>query len=711
MAGDAKRLVELGTVPPLADEIARQIEAASTGEAAQEARAAADDSEAARDASQMAASDAALSRDQSVLSAASAAALGKFYPTLAGGLSATSNGDRFTTTDAAVKLRDDNGNLTGQTNAGGILRAIMRDTSLADGYRHLGPGADPLDRGTLAQPDGSGLVGFFASAAGAVLQKLSDKLYRSLSWEPEDFGAVGDGVTDDTAAMLAFLNAVNTSTFRRRGYIPTGKNYYTDGFRLESRRTLWSECPTGSGTGTQDLSELPQITLKSGASAIALVDVGGTRGPRIRGVQLNGNGQGKPCITAGSSRMSLDYVRAINGSYGVGGAGSAGDSYTRTMTAAHCTLAANSVAGVGNLVDSSIQLCDIAGNYDGIRCSGGASSNRVVDTRIEWNTNRNWNLSGSSDSLLTRWTIANCQVDRGGLSSLFRYCRRVNVGDTWWERAGRALAGILPGDRDPQDDCLIALNNSAYISFSNCGYKNGVDDGGGSVFDPTPSYAFYFNLNCANVSIAGGTFDPTNFTGFARSTSNCSALRISGIPGVPDISTDPANIQVNGPLLYRGLAATGNIAAGANTTVALQTLLTLAPNTNRALPIRIVARNQDTGTTISGMFLLEIRRAGTTSTATLREVLTNRPALPAAYGSPTPPTASATYNATQIQDIINAVAANNKFLRTAPNIGLTGNGILQLSVSAVVDDGSSIDIMISNTGTVAYAVQEMIIQS
>jgi hypothetical protein len=51
----------------------------------------------------------------------------------------------------------------------------------------------------LAAPSGSSLVGFLQSGTGAVAQSVQDKLQASISFK--DFGAVGDGVTNDTAAI------------------------------------------------------------------------------------------------------------------------------------------------------------------------------------------------------------------------------------------------------------------------------------------------------------------------------------------------------------------------------------------------------------------------------------------------------------------------------------------------------------------------------
>jgi len=64
------------------------------------------------------------------------------------------------------------------------------------------------------------LVMFLQAGIGAISRTVQDKLRERVS--PDDFGAVGDGVADDTAAVNAAVTAIGSSG---RVFLPAGKTY------------------------------------------------------------------------------------------------------------------------------------------------------------------------------------------------------------------------------------------------------------------------------------------------------------------------------------------------------------------------------------------------------------------------------------------------------------------------------------------------------
>jgi hypothetical protein len=82
---------------------------------------------------------------------------------------------------------------------------------------------------TLEQSDGSSRIGFVQSGSGLILSAgtVSGKLSEFVSVRDEPFGALGDGITDDTAAVQAAIDAMEavgggTVYFPRGIYLCTG---------------------------------------------------------------------------------------------------------------------------------------------------------------------------------------------------------------------------------------------------------------------------------------------------------------------------------------------------------------------------------------------------------------------------------------------------------------------------------------------------------
>lgn len=73
----------------------------------------------------------------------------------------------------------------------------------------------------LALPSGSSLVGFIQAGAGATPRTVQDKARESVS--VKDFGAKGDGVTDDSVAFQAAINfAKSNAPYKRCVFVPSG---------------------------------------------------------------------------------------------------------------------------------------------------------------------------------------------------------------------------------------------------------------------------------------------------------------------------------------------------------------------------------------------------------------------------------------------------------------------------------------------------------
>jgi hypothetical protein len=109
---------------------------------------------------------------------------------------------------ARIFCNADNFSMTVQTSTGRTVWSVQDATSESK--------TSDIIFQDFAAPTGSSLVGFIQSGASAAARTVQDKFRDTVS--VKDFGAVGDGVTVDTAAFQA---AVNTG---KRVFIPNG-NY------------------------------------------------------------------------------------------------------------------------------------------------------------------------------------------------------------------------------------------------------------------------------------------------------------------------------------------------------------------------------------------------------------------------------------------------------------------------------------------------------
>ncbi len=86
----------------------------------------------------------------------------------------------------------------------------------------------------LAASNGSSLVGFIQSGTGAVATTVQAKLRETVS--VKDFGAVGDGVADDTSAIQAAINSVLTKN--GSVFFPAGRYRVTSGYTNSSSNSV-----------------------------------------------------------------------------------------------------------------------------------------------------------------------------------------------------------------------------------------------------------------------------------------------------------------------------------------------------------------------------------------------------------------------------------------------------------------------------------------
>lgn len=179
-----------------------------------------------------------------------------------------------TSTDIVIRTWD---------NIGGSVVASNLATDLAD---------------TSDDSKGDALIGFKQSGpagflSGAVARTVNDKLQEFIS--VKDFGAVGDGVTDDTAAIQAAINAaiyngsVSQSTGAKKTVrIPAGNYVISDTIQLGYGTSFSSVVVEGDGYRYRNASNFNGTCITVTFSDRPAFNVQGARGTVIRGIGFTG---------------------------------------------------------------------------------------------------------------------------------------------------------------------------------------------------------------------------------------------------------------------------------------------------------------------------------------------------------------------------------------------------------------------------------------
>lgn len=162
-------------------------------------------------------------------------------------------------------------------------------------------------RSDLSADAGSSLVGFKQRGTGSVPRSMLDKARDAVN--VKDFGAVGDGVADDTAAINAAKNALPSNLATGAGgiiYFPAGVYRITSPIYVRYGQTLMG---AGSSASVTKLSIDP--TFAGDAAVVAVDNLASFIPAHIVNLSIDGNnvpGVGGILYTGAYQNASIDSV-------------------------------------------------------------------------------------------------------------------------------------------------------------------------------------------------------------------------------------------------------------------------------------------------------------------------------------------------------------------------------------------------------------------
>ena len=444
-------------------------------------------------------------------------------------------------------------------------------------------------------------VPYQAQLPGTVQSSVGTALSQWLTFE--DFGAVGDGITDDTAAIQAAIAVAG-----RAIHILPNKTYLCGEVRPAPGTHLFAHATAGYTTDI--LTSRPRILMAAGARC--LFDVYGVFGFSVTNVVLDGRDRSAPVITNGSDRLTLYNTRILNASVGVGGPKVVTESrYTNTPHLIKCSIVSCDI-GVSNTVDGFFTATEIANcRTAGLRMQAGANSNTFIGGRIEWTSNgQNVIFSGATGSLVSGWMFSGTLFDRGSNGNIqLSYCSRITFSGCLFHRGNRSASTAL------QDNCNVYLANSRDVVFVGNVISRGQDDN--NTGNDSPEYGFAFGTGNGSISIAGGSFVTagTPFVSPLRNVTNNTEFKMLSCTGAPDRVIAPDGTQVDSNSKRYRSVFSGSVAASATTISALSTRINLSSFSTAVIEVEAYYRNSSTGAAASARFSLQLTRGTTTSVA------------------------------------------------------------------------------------------------
>ena len=289
-----------------------------------------------------------------------------------------------------------------------------------------------------------------------------------------DFPAVGDGVTDDTAAFTTASNSGKILMLR------PDKKYVLSNFAPRSGLTIDGASGKGYAGDTKDNITGRALIIKgSGASRIFAID--GKSHCTFKNLEIDGIDRTARAFGGGGQLMTfenLTIVRCLSG-IGSGDGATIDQTYTRTCEMSMVTIADCEI-GYDSLIDSNIMGGAVTACVTGVRIVSGANSNNYTALRVEWCVQYGYDIYQSDSN-----TITGGLTDRNGWAGMHiaDITGMLTIQGHIFRRNGRVDA-----ETKNQVNVYFNINSNSNskcrVVMTGCTSEVGPDDGGGGTTTP-----------------------------------------------------------------------------------------------------------------------------------------------------------------------------------------------------------------------------------
>lgn len=331
---------------------------------------------------------------------------------------------------------------------------------------------------SLAAASGSSLIGYSPSGAGAITTTVQAKLRQTIS--VKDFGATGDGVTDDTVAMQNALTAATGKTL----YIPAG-TYLCTGLIVYSGTHMYGDSPATSIIKAKSTLGATTPLLKN-PNQTGTAYVYTDKGISVSNIKFDGNNLGPRT----AELVSFAKVEDLNIT----------NCYVYNVQYIGIAIAGCVAVGVNNCLFTE------CGN-DSVLAEGGAAiwMGPAADTTISYDVSvsessfisNNWSAmyaNGNRLSIIGNYLVNNKE------SGIFMTGSNNVISDNWISgqtKKNISASGIEAGGNyhtingnfiGDCDDYCIALTDTQFVTVT-----------GNSLYNPRRDSASFPNASCVSV--------------------------------------------------------------------------------------------------------------------------------------------------------------------------------------------------------------------